>query len=105
MSVLSREEFINSVNAFVGDNSSDDALKFIEDMSDTYTSMEALTSETADWKQKYEENDKLWREKYRARFMGAKTSDDDDLHEDKTGCNIYEQNSSLIFDDLFTKGK
>lgn len=54
------EELINRITG-----TDDESLSLIEDITDTINSYE----EAEDWKSKYEENDKEWREKYRARFM------------------------------------
>lgn len=69
MAILSREEFFNRINTVVGDNSSDDAISFIEDMSDTYNAMEDNSNSGAEWERRYHENDEAWRKKYSTRFF------------------------------------
>lgn len=69
MAVKSKEEILKLVSDRVGDDTSDEALSFIEDVSDTIVSLEAQVTESGDWKSKYYENDKAWRERYRERFM------------------------------------
>ena len=73
MAVLNREDFFNAVNARVGTDTSDEALTFLEDMTDTYTSLEKAgqNEEQEDWHQKYIENDEAWRIKYQRRFNGG----------------------------------
>lgn len=68
MAVLSREAFFESVNSIVGTDTSDDKLKFLEDMQDTYNSLVDATqsSEAEEWKSKYQ----AMKEKYRHRFLG-----------------------------------
>lgn len=73
MAVLKTEDFMAAIKSVVGDRSDDEAIKFIEDASDTITS---LTS-GEDWKAKYEENDAAWRTRYRDRFFGANTAKDE----------------------------
>ena len=53
MSVLNRDDFINSINTIVGTDTSDNALKFIEDMTDTYNSLEEQANgDGENWKYK-----------------------------------------------------
>lgn len=65
MAIRSIDELMTTVRARVGDDTSDEALAFVEDMSDTLTSL----SEGEDWRQRYEQNDAEWRQKYRDRFF------------------------------------
>lgn len=58
-----KEELLDIAKGILGDNDSDDALAFLEDISDTVTTPEV------DWEQKYNENDAAWRQKYRDRFF------------------------------------
>lgn len=71
MAIRTLEELNTSLSALLGDNNaSDEALSFMEDLND---SMNRNTSE--DWEQKYRDNDKMWRDRYRDRFMGAKADE------------------------------
>ena len=74
MSVLNREDFLARINARVGEDTSDEALAFVADMSDTFSALEAASADNTNWKNKYEENDKEWREKYKARFFDGETA-------------------------------
>lgn len=69
MAILSREEFFERINGRVADDSSDDAIKFVEDMSDTYNSLADRAESDTDWERRYRENDEAWRRKYRSRFF------------------------------------
>lgn len=62
----SKEELLKLVSEFVGDMPTDEALSLLEDISDT------VESDTENWKQKYIDNDKAWRERYKARFSSTK---------------------------------
>lgn len=75
MAVKTIEEIMASVKTRVGGDTSDEALGFIEDIQDTLGDMSKRVKESGDWKQKYEENDKNWREKYQKRFFEG-TPDD-----------------------------
>lgn len=64
--VRSREELMSAIKARIGDDTSDEALALIEDMTDTLTDYEGRIGE--DWKTKYEQLDADWRKRYRDRF-------------------------------------
>lgn len=84
MPIVTKEDFIRRMSERFGEDTSDETLALIEDFSDTYDSLNVTDSE--DWKTKYEENDKAWREKYRNRFMNTdeqKEFEDEIKKEDK----------------------
>lgn len=97
MAVLTREDFIARINERIGDDNSDEAISFIEDMSDTFEDMSARITDSTDWKKKYEENDTEWRNKYRERFTSKGSNDDIDEGEND------EPKTPMTFEDLFTK--
>ena len=76
MAVLSKEDFMSRLQERIGEDTSDEAMSFIEDMTDTFNDMETRSSGNSDeeWKQKYEDLDKSWREKYKARFFNSETT-------------------------------
>ena len=75
---LSREELLEKVKNYVGDRTDDESISLIEDINDTVTE-----SDSEDWKSKYDELDKSWREKYKARFFsGKKEETEEDTEED-----------------------
>lgn len=74
MAVRSREELLDFINKRFPDDTSEEVLGFIEDVSDTYDDMNNRINEAGDWKTKYESNDAEWRKKYRDRFF-ANTED------------------------------
>lgn len=53
----------------VGEGTDDSTLTLMENIRDTYNDLEGKASDPENWKQKYEDNDKQWREKYREAFM------------------------------------
>lgn len=73
MAVRDHAELLAEIGAMFGDDTSDDKLKMLEDISDTLA--DATAPDPEDWKGKYEELDKTWRQRYRDRFMGVKTED------------------------------
>lgn len=70
------DEIMESIKQRLGDDTSDEALSFIEDISDTLKSFEGNNTDNEDWKKKYEDNDKMWREKYKERFFNAEAGKD-----------------------------
>lgn len=67
MAVLDREAYFERLKSRFGEAADDDTLAFLEDMTDTFNDLTTRVGE--DWKSKYEENDRAWREKYRSRFF------------------------------------
>ena len=93
--ILSKEEFLEKIKQIVGEDTTEESLGIIEDFTDTYNHLEELSSGQEDWKAKYEENDKAWRQKYRDRFFSNDTEEtiDEGLED--------EDDEPLTFDDLF----
>ena len=91
MAKLSKDELIEKVRKYVGDRKDDDTIEIIEDISDSIDS-----SEAEDWKKKYEENDKMWRDKYISRFVEKKEDEPDTPTE-----HDEEEKEYNFFEDLF----
>lgn len=91
MAKLSKDELIEKVRKYVGDRTDDETIEIIEDISDSID-----PSDADEWKKKYEENDKMWRDKYVARFLDKKVEEKitpSEHEEEETEYNSY--------DDLF----
>ena len=69
MAVLSKDEFINRVHAYIGEDSSDDGISFLEDMTDTIEDYERRTGDSEDWERRYKELDETWKKRYKHRFL------------------------------------
>ena len=99
MAVRTKEELLDVLKTKVGDDTSDETIAFIEDITDTLTDYEGkkANSENEDWKTKFEENDKMWREKYRERFFSKNIDEEveDEVEDDGT--------KQLSYEDLFTE--
>ena len=91
MAKLSKDELIEKVRKYVGDRKDDDTIEIIEDISDSIDS-----SEADEWKKKYEENDKMWRDKYISRFVEKKDDEPDTPTE-----HDEEEKEYNSFEDLF----
>ena len=67
--IKSKEEIISSIKSKLGDDTSDEAISLLEDITDTITDFETKAKgDGEDWKAKYEKNDAEWRQKYIDRF-------------------------------------
>lgn len=91
MAKLSKDELIEKVKKYVGDRTDDATIEIIEDISDSVDS-----SEADEWKKKYEENDKMWRDKYISRFVEKKEDEPDTPTEHEE-----EEKEYNSFEDLF----
>lgn len=94
MAKLSKDELIEKVKKYVGDRTDDETIEIIEDISDSIDS-----SDHDEWKKKYEENDKMWRDKYISRFFEKNDEDNDEENEDPT--NEDDEKEYKTFEDLF----
>lgn len=101
MAVLSKEEFMNRLQERIGEDTSDEAMTFIEDMTDTFNDMETRSSGNNDseWKQKYDELDKSWRKKYKDRFFNSETNPADVKEEQEE--DIIDDTEEKTYADLF----
>lgn len=72
MAKLTKDELIEKVKKYVGDRTDDETIEIIEDIADSIDS-----SDADEWKQKFEENDKMWRDKYISRFLDKKEDETD----------------------------
>lgn len=96
MAILTKEQLIEKVKTIIGDSTDDNVLSFMEDFNDTVNSFDS-----ENWKQRYEENDKAWRQRYKDRFFGKKTEEEDKM-DDISDDTPPEQ---LTFEKLFNKGE
>lgn len=91
MAKLSKDELIEKVKKYVGDRTDDETIEIIEDISDSIDS-----SDADEWKKKFEENDKMWRDRYISRFVEKKEDELDTPTEHEE-----EEKDYNSFEDLF----
>lgn len=101
--VRSKEELIEEIRAVVGEDTSDNVITLIENVTDTITELE--TTDGEEWKQKFEENDKMWREKYISRFTEGTTDDTTAQTEPTTEPTADDEEKEKTFDELFEEEK
>lgn len=76
MAIKSKDEILNSLKEILKEDTSDEAIAIIEDVTDTIDDFSAKISDDTDWKKKYEDNDHEWRQKYRDRFFNHSQNDE-----------------------------
>ena len=91
------------------DNPTDDEISLMEDFTDTFASLSANNSDdisaklteaeskNAEWEQKYNDNDAMWRKKYMDRFNGKV----EDIPEVKKSLEA-DRSENITINDLFT---
>lgn len=100
MSVLSKEDLLSAIKTRLGEDTSDEAIKFLEDVTDTVSDLESKANdEGEDWKTKYTELDKEWRKRYTDRFFSGSSEDSEDDNLDEH--NGDEDNAPKTYEDLF----
>lgn len=99
MAVITRDSLLSKMKEIIGERNDDEALAFIEDVTNTVDDYEARVKDSTDWKAKYEENDKSWREKYKSAFFEGVPEKDDDSQDDEE-----ETIKIKSFDELFKEG-
>ena len=97
---MTLEEFIGIVHDFIGDDTSERALKFVDDVTNGFNSaVSSASSDNEDWHKKYDELNESWRKKYMHRFFnGYVNFDTGDVENDE----IHETTAETITtEDLF----
>ena len=93
---LSKEAYLESLRARIGEDTSEEAIKFVEDFTDTYNHLETRAADQTDWEAKYKENDESWRKKYRERFFDASG----EIQKEEQAA-LNKDSEKLTFNDLF----
>lgn len=87
---MSKEELLEKVRLYVGEDTSDAALELIEAVSEA-------PSDGEDWKTKYDELDQSWRKRYRERFFTGESDEEAEEVEER-------QDEGYSYDKLFKEG-
>lgn len=85
---MTLEKFIEIVHDFIGEDTSERALQFVDDVTNAFNSaVSNSSSDNEDWHQRYDELNESWRKKYMHRFFNGDVNfdtndaDDDETHE------------------------
>lgn len=97
--IISREELISAAREIFGEDSSDEQITFIENLSDTVSDFEERIATSGDWKTKYEENDANWRKRYTERFVNPTITQEEILNKQKE--DVIDDGSPKSFAELF----
>lgn len=97
---MTLEEFIKIIHDFIGDDTSERALKFVDNVTNAFNSaVSSSSSDNEDWHKKYDELNESWRKKYMHRFFNGDvnfdTNDDDETPETTA--------ETITTEDLFDK--
>lgn len=99
MAVRTREEILEAIRSRIGEDTSDESISLLEDITDTMEDYETRVSDKTDWKNKYDELDATWRRKYIERFSGKTGEDVKNEQEEQ----IKDDSEPRTFDELFTE--
>lgn len=99
MAVRTRDEIVEAVRTRIGEDTSDEAISLLEDVTDTLTDYETRVADKTDWKAKYDELDASWRKKYMDRFSGKTGEEVKEEQEEQ----IKDDSEPRTFDELFTE--
>lgn len=99
MAVKTRDEIMEAIRKRIGEDTSDEAISLLEDVTDTFADYETKVADKTDWKTKYDEMDASWRKKYMDRFSGKTGEEVKDEQEGQ----IKDDGEPRTFDELFTE--
>lgn len=102
--VRSKEEILASIRTKIGDDTSDEAIALVEDINDSFDDLSTRLTEAGDWKAKYEENDKAWRDKYTERFFTPSDDNPIDSVVSETVKEVPDDSKTYKYEDLFSVG-
>ena len=95
MAIKTKDEILESIKGRIGESVDDDTITFLEDITDTFNDLETKAmGDGTDWKSKYEENDREWRNKYTERFFSTEPKEPEPKEPEETF-------TPMTFDDLF----
>lgn len=97
MAVVNKDTIMERLRENFNDNDSDDVLGLLEDVTDTLNDYQSRLEENGDWKERYEQNDREWRQKYKDRFFNNDPEPDPEPEPDKD----QEQATPTTFEELF----
>ena len=101
--VRSKDEILTKIREKFGDDTGDDTISIIEDISDTLDDYDSKITDKTDWQKKYDELDADWRKRYTERFFNpvdTKAGETVDVV-DKVTDDVVEGDAPETYDDLF----
>lgn len=103
MAIKSKEDLINSLVGYIGEDTSESAIELLDNISDTIDDLTLKASDNTDWKTKYETNDAEWRKRYIERFSGKEDpgEGDTDLTVEVATEETAAEETPTTYEDLF----
>lgn len=92
MAILKKEDFLNRIKEYVGEDTSDDAISFVQDVTETINDYESRGEDAA-------EVEKIWRKKYIDAFFTKEKGDEKEESEEEE-----EEEKKYTYDKLFKEG-
>lgn len=99
MAVVNKDTIMERLRENFNDNDSDDVLGLLEDVTDTLNDYQSRLEESGDWKERYEQNDREWRQKYKDRFFNNEPEPDPEPEPEPD--KDPEQATPTTFEELF----
>lgn len=93
--IKSKDEILTLIKERIGEDTSDEAIQILEDVTDTLNDYETRVADSGDWKARYEQNDAEWRKRYRDRFLEGEPLKEKESEEET------EEVKSYSYEDLF----
>ena len=94
MAILSKDEILSILNTLIGERTDDEALKIIEDFTETIDNYLSTN-----WEEKYKQLDEEWRKKYKERFFKGKEVKEPTPEKETE----EDPETKITIDDLFKK--
>ena len=101
MAIKTQAEIMDALKGFLGEDVSDAAIGFIEDMNDTLAEYERQIADVTDWEGKYKALDEEWRKRYVERFFEGGKDEDGSFIEDVNDVEEQEDDAPTTFEELF----
>ena len=95
MAIRTNDEIMQLLKARIGEDTSDEAISLLSDVSDTLNNYSENSN--INWKEKYEQNDADWRKKYKERFFSPSKPTDEDQEDEGS----EDKPKKLTFEALF----
>lgn len=90
--MATKKEVLELLKAYVGDRTDDESIAIIEAVSDS------IAEDAENWKQKFKDNDREWREKYTNRFFEGDKNKEPEIKDKESE---VDNNEDVSIDDLF----
>lgn len=105
MAIRTKDEIMEVLRSYLGEDTSDEAIAFIEDINDTMAEYERQIGDVTDWEGKYNELDESWRKKYTERFFEGGSDEDGSFTEDVNDIEEQEDEAPTTYEELFEEVK